>query len=682
MTNDNDTARVGLRAVLAGFDALVGPCDRAVAVVDSRARVLRANPRLAELASRTVEDLVGSNLADALGAGSGWDGTLDLGAVATIERGARRLELSVQAIVLEPELSEQDGGGNGRTGGHPGQGSVAEGRDASDLRMVWIDDVTEQHLTAWRMSLVVAMGEGIARADSLDAAIEVVMAMVCDATGWTFAQAWRTDGDQLVPYRSWCSTAGETSSFRSASEAMRIGRGEDIVGRVWATGTPLFLADLSDDDTFLRGSPASEVGFRSAAAFPVRVGTGVEAVIELFTTEPRPGDAELSAIAASVTAQLERVVQCHQMEERSRHAATAIEGAMVGAMIGMAFIDMEGRLTRVNPMFETIVGAPEAELLGRRLTELTHPDDVGPWVDRLDQVLSREAAQFQLEVRYIRPDLAVADALVVGSIVTGDTGEPVGCFVQMLDITARRRAEERARDLSVSLQEHVTALAAARRELQHLVGRLVESEEEERGRLAIGLHDEVLPLLTSARLSAERAMTNTGSAPSTDLEATIRALDTVAERLRDTAFHLRPRALDIEGLFAAVLEMTAGLVTGDHGPDVRVRFEGSDTAISPTVRVLAYRTVQEATRNAMNHAQARSIEIVLWADEVEVRGEVSDDGVGIDPDAYGQRLGAGHIGVASMRETILIAQGSFELVSLPGEGTTVRFSLPSSRMYT
>ena len=87
---------------------------------------------------------------------------------------------------------------------------------------------------------------------------------------------------------------------------------------------------------------------------------------------------------------------------------------------------------------------------------------------------------------------------------------------------------------------------------------------------------------------------------------------------------------------------------------------------------------QEAFANIRKHSKATSVEITLEQEERVFLVRMVDDGVGFDPGRSGWRMKEGHIGLSSMRERAEMAGGGCRIRSLPGEGTTVEFWVPSS----
>jgi signal transduction histidine kinase len=201
---------------------------------------------------------------------------------------------------------------------------------------------------------------------------------------------------------------------------------------------------------------------------------------------------------------------------------------------------------------------------------------------------------------------------------------------------------------------------------------LIRYEERERSRIAAGVHDDSLQVLTAAMLRLQQLrnrVTDTGTVALLDrLEE---SLSLAGDRLRRLIFDYRPPALERGGL-AAALRDTLSRMRDDFGMTVRLVDELPEEPPMPT-RLLLFRIAQEALANVGKHARAGAVKVTLARrdDGVEVR--VADDGVGLRR----PRSDPGHLGVTLMRERAEYAGGWFRLDSTPGAGTTVTVWVPS-----
>jgi hypothetical protein len=119
----------------------------------------------------------------------------------------------------------------------------------------------------------------------------------------------------LEPAELWhLDDAPRFQSFREVTEATSFPLGIGLPGRVWASGRPEWIVDVTRDDNFPRAKLLRNIGLKAGFAFPVIVGGEVAAVVEFFSPESRVPDVELMDILEQVGRQLGRVAE----RERSR----------------------------------------------------------------------------------------------------------------------------------------------------------------------------------------------------------------------------------------------------------------------------------------------------------------------------------------------------------------------------
>jgi signal transduction histidine kinase len=198
------------------------------------------------------------------------------------------------------------------------------------------------------------------------------------------------------------------------------------------------------------------------------------------------------------------------------------------------------------------------------------------------------------------------------------------------------------------------------------------SAVEERARLARELHDAVSQKLFSIRAHARAASVLAERDPARAAVAMSAVSELAAEaqaELRAVIEGLAPPALD--GLVAS-LRRYADLAGRAHGVCVSVT-DRSVPPLDPATEVALYRVAQEALHNALRHSGGRCVTVsVSGASSRRIMLEVTDDGSGFDPlSAEGSGLG-----LASMRQRAATAGGAVQVVSAPGQGTTVRLEAP------
>jgi signal transduction histidine kinase len=207
---------------------------------------------------------------------------------------------------------------------------------------------------------------------------------------------------------------------------------------------------------------------------------------------------------------------------------------------------------------------------------------------------------------------------------------------------------------------------------------LVRSGEEERQRIAAELHDDTIQVMTAALIILDREVRAIADGDQLRAMAAVREMRTTlheaVDRTRRLTFELRPPVLEARGLAAALNDLLAEV---GRSAGFRVRLEAATPRLAPDIESLAYRTVQELVTNARKHSHADSLLVTLQGRPDRLDVLVTDDGVGFDHDRVfirgPLRL---NFGLESSAERITLAGGDFDVVTGPGVGTTVRFSIP------
>ena len=270
--------------------------------------------------------------------------------------------------------------------------------------------------------------------------------------------------------------------------------------------------------------------------------------------------------------------------------------------------------------------------------------------------------------------------LAVLSLVSGAAGILLGLLLflfptrvvrgqaRLLERTFNRleAAEARMKEANLDLSRGITEAVA---EVRHLSGRVVRIQEEERRRIARDLHDGVGQAVTALQIELRLAESRPRDTPRHAAEASRLAEEILAET-RSAVQALRPARLaesNIEDALRGCVEEfeRRTRVPASFRVEGELRGAGEDTAIC-LVRIL-----QEALTNITRHARAREVGVRLRYDRGALWLEVSDDGVGFEPEGIEEGTG-----LRSMKERTRFLRGSMEIDSVPGEGTRICVSLP------
>jgi signal transduction histidine kinase len=198
---------------------------------------------------------------------------------------------------------------------------------------------------------------------------------------------------------------------------------------------------------------------------------------------------------------------------------------------------------------------------------------------------------------------------------------------------------------------------------------------DERQHLARELHDSVSQALYSIVLGAHAARKQLEKNPVQATNA-LEYVENLAEaglaEMRALIFELRPEVLEKEGLAAALRKQVEALEVRHK---IKADFSCSHEPMLPfPSKQTLYRVAQEATHNIVKHAKATYVNMSLQQQGDCTRLVISDNGIGFDT----TQEFTGHLGLKSMRERTLSLGGSFEIISSPNEGTTLKIEVPNA----
>jgi signal transduction histidine kinase len=261
-------------------------------------------------------------------------------------------------------------------------------------------------------------------------------------------------------------------------------------------------------------------------------------------------------------------------------------------------------------------------------------------------------------------------ARIVGSIralreTAGQLALPGPLAVPPIDI-------QEVQELGQSLVTAHNLIDQRTAERDDLRRRIMGAQEEERLRLAHDLHDQTGQSVSAAILELKTIEPLVDEKSRGRVRLLRRHLDELAQMLHRVAWELRPASIDELGLINA-LENYLAEWSKKHG--VKVDFHCADSDLdrrSNEIRTTIYRVIQEGLTNVAKHARdATNVSVVIGTAEHTLHLTIEDDGRGFDPTALSSRLG-----LAGMRERLLLVGGQLNIESSPSTGTTIFARIP------
>jgi|GEM_PF-3983584 len=155
---------------------------------------------------------------------------------------------------------------------------------------------------------------------------------ICCHTGWEVGHVYlpsETKTNELISTDFWClKDPALFVKFKEATEAMKAERGMDLPGRVFITGKPVWVANLSGDVNFSREKPARQCGLKASVNIPVLVKEETVAVLEFFLTKVTEVDQSMLEVLADIGIQLGRVIERERNQEMLKKGQEELQQVM------------------------------------------------------------------------------------------------------------------------------------------------------------------------------------------------------------------------------------------------------------------------------------------------------------------------------------------------------------------
>jgi PAS domain S-box-containing protein len=352
------------------------------------------------------------------------------------------------------------------------------------------------------------------------------------------------------------------------------------------------------------------------------------------------------------------LARLQRANETLRESEERLRTVFEAAVDGIVELDDKDVIVRANGAFCRMIELPQSLVEGQPWTALAasiEADESFAALPATGQgMLRREGHAVHLESR-----------------TSEIPGDPPRRLLLVRDVSAARIADQTIRQLFKFLQDRDE-------DRTRIMRRTNAAIESERNRIARDLHDGPVQGVSAASLSMEAVLLMLQAGDVDEgievLAKVRRELSEEADALRRLMSGLRPPLLEERGLIPALRETLDRYGRENH---VRTEFAGqASVQIPQDLETLAYRVVQEALSNSTKHAKARAVSVSVEAVGGQLRVEIADDGLGFESAKAREYLQMGRVGLASMRERVELANGTFMVHSTPGKGTTVLATLP------
>lgn len=271
------------------------------------------------------------------------------------------------------------------------------------------------------------------------------------------------DEERIIPVAHWGHDDGYLDSIKVTNSPEQL-EGMGPGGQAFRTGAPASCNDIAaDTTTFASKREALSRGFRSCAAFPLKIKGQPVGVLAVYGDQPNYFDSEEMRVLHSLAEDISFAIESHQREKQRAQIEEALKESeeryrdMVQLSPDMIFINRDHRIEFINVAGLRLLGAESPEqIIGKSPLEIFHPECHNLVQERIQKLMTAPCVVPLIEEKLIAMDGRLIDVEVAASshLVKGSLIIQVVCR----DITERKQAEEQLRASEDRLSNLVESL--------------------------------------------------------------------------------------------------------------------------------------------------------------------------------------------------------------------------------
>jgi signal transduction histidine kinase/ActR/RegA family two-component response regulator len=222
-------------------------------------------------------------------------------------------------------------------------------------------------------------------------------------------------------------------------------------------------------------------------------------------------------------------------------------------------------------------------------------------------------------------------------------------------------------------------MAQSKKQIEALLSKVIDAQEEERKRISAELHDSIAQSLVSMHTeiqTCQALLSRSQEKGMLQLEGLKKRISESIQEVRQIIFNLRPSTLDDLGLITTLEHYFKKFEAENQ---IFVSFQNSleKLKLSPALETALYRIVQEALTNIKKHSHASRAEIELKGGSGKIYLQIFDNGNGL-PDRHSDRTDSkGYsLGITGMQERAALLGGTFKMEAVAGGGTRIQVEIP------
>jgi len=201
---------------------------------------------------------------------------------------------------------------------------------------VYFRDISDRKRAERRLAAQHAVTRILAETATLADAVPTILQSLCESLEWPLGTIWSVDRQAHVLrcINSWHAPDLDLEEFVEVNQHTTFALNMGLAGRIWASGQPAWISDLTKDNNFPRAAFAAKAGLRGAFGFPILLKNEILGIIECFSDRVQAPDEDLLQMMAAIGSQIGQFIERKRVElereqllERERAAREEAEAA-------------------------------------------------------------------------------------------------------------------------------------------------------------------------------------------------------------------------------------------------------------------------------------------------------------------------------------------------------------------
>jgi transcriptional regulator with GAF, ATPase, and Fis domain len=229
----------------------------------------------------------------------------------------------------------------------------------------WRDAVPEGFVFTVKANRFCVNRRVLAEATTLEEAAPAILRAVCEGLQWDVGVLWRVDAhdNRLHCVDVWHAADSTFKAFVDSTRSSEFSPDDGLPGRIWSSGGPQWVPDVTKDRNFPRAKMAVKNGLHGAFGFPIRIQDQILGVIEFFSRAIREPKSEILEMFATIGSQMGQSIERKAAEQAIRKLNADLETRVMDATAELRksqadlqhALEQEREYSRLKSNFVTLV---------------------------------------------------------------------------------------------------------------------------------------------------------------------------------------------------------------------------------------------------------------------------------------------------------------------------------------